>query len=96
MDEVSLLRALAALLIVLGAIGAMAWGLKRIGAVSAPRAGRLGTLKLVEWKPVDARRKLAVVRWGEREHLVLLGPAGDVLIDSRAAEAGDPLPEAKA
>jgi hypothetical protein len=34
------------------------------------------------------RRKLAVVRWGEKEHLLCLAPTGDTVIASRDASAG--------
>ncbi len=86
MDGDTLLRAMAALMITLGAIGALAWGLKRFGALSAPRTARQGDLKIVEWRPVDARRKLAVVHWDGREHLMLLGPFGDVLLADRKVD----------
>ena len=33
----------------------------------------------------DERRKLAVVRWGDREHLICLAPTGDTLLGSRDA-----------
>lgn len=33
-------------------------------------------LELVEQRVLDARWKLAVVRWDDKEHLLLLGPQG--------------------
>ena len=39
-------------------------------------------LALVEVRPLDAKRKLVLLRRDDREHLVLLGAGGDLLIES--------------
>ena len=39
-------------------------------------------LAVVEVRPLDAKRKLVLLRRDDREHLVLLGVAGDLLIES--------------
>jgi flagellar protein FliO/FliZ len=39
-------------------------------------------LYLVEVRPLDAKRKLVLIRRDDREHLVLLGAASDLLIES--------------
>ena len=44
-------------------------------------------LKVLEWRSLDMRRKLAVVRWGDREHLLCLAPTGDMVVASREAPA---------
>ncbi|HOD32954.1 MAG TPA: hypothetical protein PKO12_05715 [Holophaga sp.] len=58
------------------------------------KAGVVSTdLKVTEWRTLDMRRKLAVVRWGEREHLICLAPTGDTLIATRdAPPAFKPVP----
>jgi flagellar protein FliO/FliZ len=38
-------------------------------------------LALVEVRPLDAKHKLVLLRRDDREHLVLLGAAGDLLIE---------------
>ncbi len=48
-------------------------------------------LSLVEVRPLDAKRKLVLVRRDDREHLVLLGATSDLLI-----ETDIPAPPAKA
>lgn len=48
-------------------------------------------LALVEVRPLDAKHKLVLLRRDDREHLVLLGAAGDLLIESGiAAPPGKP------
>lgn len=39
-------------------------------------------LSLVEVRPLDAKRKLVLVRRDDREHLVLLGATSDLLIET--------------
>lgn len=86
MDEASILRAIAALFVVLGLLGGLWWGLRRFSNL-VPGADSQTDLKIVSWRPVDGRRKLAVIRWGEEEHLVLIGPGGDTAIAHRPAKA---------
>ena len=87
-----LIRPFAALLIVVGAIFGLAWVLRRLSSGRAGASRRLSDLRVVEWRGLDARRKLAVVRWDGREHLLCLGPAGDTLLSSRDAPVEDAAP----
>ncbi len=83
MDFSVYLRFLVALVFVLGLIGAIAWGGRRIGVLgryTRPR-GEAGRIAIVELLPVDAKRRLVLLRRDGVEHLVLLGPAHDVLIE---------------
>jgi flagellar protein FliO/FliZ len=80
-------RFLLALVFVLALIGACAWAAKRFGLgnrlpASRGRAARLG---IVEATALDARRKLVLVRRDDVEHLLLLGPAGETVVESRIA-----------
>jgi flagellar protein FliO/FliZ len=89
MDILDALRAAGALLLVLGLILGLSWALRRYGGMLGLKAGSPSSdLRVVEWRSVDVRRKLAVIRWDGREHLVLLGPAGDVLLADRTAPEG--------
>jgi len=86
MDGFDALRAVGALLLTLGLMLGSVWLLRRFGGgyLQARRPHR-SDLSVVEWKALDTRRRLAVVKWDEREHLLCLGPAGDCLIASRPA-----------
>lgn len=75
MEAMSLIRAVAALALVLGLIGAAAWAARRYGAA---RFGSLvrsknPRLKIIETLPIDARTKLVLVRQDAQEHLLVIG-----------------------
>lgn len=88
MDAFSALRALGALILVLGLILGLTWLLRRFGSGLGRTPGAPPSdLRIVEWKSLDARRRLAVVRWDGREHLLCLGPGGDIRIAERTVSA---------
>lgn len=90
MDPFSVLRSLAALLLVLGLLGGLFWVLRRFSSFS-PAGSAAADLKVISWRPFDGRKRLAVIRWGDEEHLILTGQAQDLHISSRPAQ--DPRPE---
>lgn len=90
MDELAVFRGIAALLVVLGLLGGLYWGLRRFTTL-VPSADSQADLKVIAWRQFDGRRKLAVVRWGDEEHLILTGPSGDIPISSRAARQPEPV-----
>ncbi len=94
MDEISVLRAIAALLVVLGLLGGLYWGLRRFSHL-IPNADTGADLRIVSWKAMDGRRKLSVVRWGDSEHLILSGPQGDIKVAERPAQMETDPPEAQ-
>ncbi len=92
MDLDSYLRFVLALVFVLALIGGIAWALRRFGLgglVATPR-GAQRRLRLVEALAVDAKRRLILLQRDDVEHLVLLGPEGDLLIERGAP--GGPVP----
>ncbi len=79
----------AALLVVLGAIGALAWAGQRFGlipGVTPRRKGQSRRLAILEVAPVDAKRRLLLVRRDSAEHLILLGPTSDLVIEANIAK----------
>jgi flagellar protein FliO/FliZ len=85
MDVFDALRAAGALILVLGIILGLAWLLRRYGGSIGLKAGQAASdLRVVEWKTIDVRRKLAVIRWDGRDHLMVFGPAGDCVVAQRA------------
>lgn len=94
MDLLSVIKALAALAFVLGLLLGGTWLLRKYGSRIGLKAGQPSQdLKVIEWRALDMRRKLVVVRWGEREHLLSLAPTGDILVGSRdAPPAFKPIP----
>ena len=81
MDPIDYGRFLAALLFVLGLIALTAWLARRFRLGPGAPAGAGRRLALVEAMPLDARRKLVLIRRDATEHLLLLSPEGTRLIE---------------
>jgi flagellar protein FliO/FliZ len=80
-------RFLIALLFVLGLIGLLAVVARRLGLGYRVRSrpGQSRRLALVEVMPLDAKRRLVLVRRDEVEHLLLLGQSSDVVVEAGIA-----------
>jgi flagellar protein FliO/FliZ len=83
MDTVEPLRILLSFGLVISLIGMCALGLrwfaKRNPKWLAPSAGRI---QIMETRMLDARRKLILIKRDEQEHLILISPQGELLIES--------------
>lgn len=83
MDAGDYFRFVLALAFVLALIGLMAWLARRFGFGVPPRLpGQARRLKVVESLAVDARRRLVLVRRDTTEHLLLLGGANELTIET--------------
>jgi flagellar protein FliO/FliZ len=78
------------LVFVLALIGGCAWVAHRFGFARRVVTGNTRRLSILEVAPVDAKRRLVLVRRDNREHLLLVGPAGDLLIESAIEPSGAP------
>ena len=87
MDLEPYLRALLALVAVLGLITGAAWIARKTGLGSG-RLGQRGKrrLSIIETMALDGRRRLVLVRRDEAEHLLLIGGGTDLLIESARAD----------
>ena len=83
------LRFVVALVFVLGLIGLFAFALRRAGAMSLTGVRGHRRLAVQEILPLEGRRRLLLVRRDDREHLILIGQQGDMVVESDidAAEA---------
>ncbi|NQV81402.1 MAG: FliO/MopB family protein [Alphaproteobacteria bacterium] len=99
MDLDQVFRGLLALVFVLGLIAGIAYLAKRFGFTpratlprAAARGGRRSSkgrrLGIVEVLPVDAKRRLILIRRDDKEHLILLGADRDTVV-----EVGTPAPD---
>ena len=80
-------RFIAGLVFVLALIGLLTWLVRRFGPARRalrPR-GAMRRLEIVEFAPVDAKRRLVLVRRDGTEHLILLGATSEILIESGIA-----------
>lgn len=83
MDNYMLLKAFCAFAFVLSLMYMFSWFLKRIGlAGQSMLPGVKRRLKIVEHLPIDHRRKLVIVRRDNKEHLLVLGPNGETVVES--------------
>ena len=99
MEFVQFFKFAIVLVFVLGLIGLLAIGAKRIGftpRATRPTPGAQKRLEIVEVLAVDAKRRLVLIRRDDKEHLVMLGMERDLLIESDVnappgaqAEGGD-------
>lgn len=85
------LYVLVALVFVLGLIGALAVLARRfgLGYQTASRRGRQRRLSIVEVMPVDAKRRLVLLRRDATEHLLLLGTGSELLVEAGIPVAGE-------
>ncbi len=94
MEWVDYSRIVFALLGVLGAIALAALAAKKAGlAQSGFSLARKKRLMLVESLTLDARRRLAIIRCDDKEHLIILGSTGETIVETGMAavepEAGE-------
>lgn len=83
MDLVSLPRFILALAAVLALIVGLSWLLRRYGAgINAAPGLRGQRIGVVAFSPVDAKHRLALIRRDDVEHLVLLGPTHETVIET--------------
>lgn len=86
MEASTYLRFVSSLVLVLGMIFAAVWALRRWGLglmLPRPGGGKAGRrLALVEALQLDGKRRLVLIRRDDREHLLLLGSEGDVVVES--------------
>ena len=93
MDLVDFIRYVGALFVTLALLGGLALTLRRfgpslgLGAMARPGARGPRRLEIAEVLPLDPRRRLVLVREGDREHLLLLGAGGETVVESRPAPA---------
>lgn len=70
---------------VIALLAAFAYGAKRLGFIARVTLNQEGNpkkrLNIVEIMPVDAKRRLVLIRRDDKEHLIMLGAERDLLIE---------------
>jgi flagellar protein FliO/FliZ len=82
------LRFILVLIFVLGLVFALGWVLKRSGISGSAVAGKGKRLGVVETAFLGPKHRLVLVRRDDVEHLVLIGPNTNTLIESGIAGDG--------
>ena len=91
MDFVTIVRFAFALLIVIGLIAGLAWLLRKYGNGRLLQNSARGRIGIVEVAGLDARRRLVLVRRDDVEHLVILGPNGETVVEQGIVPASHAL-----
>lgn len=91
MEFAGYLRFLLALVFVIGLIALLATVARRMGLgfpAAALKGSRNRRLSVVEATALDGRRRLVLIRRDDVEHLIVLGPSSEMVIETgiRAAE----------
>jgi len=84
MDLETYFRFLLALIFVIGLIALLALAARRFGFGYRMRArdGQARRLSISEIMPLDAKRRLVLLRRDDTEHLVILGPTSQTVVES--------------
>lgn len=85
MDVINSLQILkfgGALLFVLALMLGLSLLMRRLNAGSGMLPAGKRRLKIVEMMPLGARHRMILVRRDDREHLVILGPTGETVVES--------------
>ncbi len=94
-DALTLVRFAAALVFVLALIGVVAWLARRYLTTAAIGPTGKRRLAVVETAYVDGKSRLVLVRRDDREHLLVIGPAGPVVVEANIpAKPGEAPPAA--
>ncbi len=77
------LRFAAALVFVLALMGLLAFALRRLGLAGPALIGsKTRRLRLVEVLPLDSRRRAILLERDKKQHLVILGPGGETVVET--------------
>ncbi|MCF8469057.1 MAG: flagellar biosynthetic protein FliO [Sneathiella sp.] len=96
MEPIQYLKYIVGLLIVLGLIALIALLARRFGMVPKVdrKPGNPRRLSITDVIAIDAKRRLVLVKRDDQEHLLLLGPERDLIVEQNisfnpAADPGD-------
>ncbi len=91
MELFDFIRYIAALIFVLGLIGGLAWASRYFKL--AEKWANLSTsnrrLMVIESLALDPRRRLMIIRRDNIEHLIVLGPSGETVVETGFEPEGD-------
>lgn len=81
------IKAILALLFVIGLIGLISYLLKRFSFDKAFSGGsnKVKRISIEEVRPLDTKRRLIIVKKDNKEHLILMGANSDLLIETSDA-----------
>ena len=82
-DLPQILRLIAAMVFVLALMGGLALVLKKLGLGGHPNIPqKKRRLKLIESLPLDSRRRAVLMQRDDKQHLVILGPNSETVVET--------------
>lgn len=92
-DMPQLVKLFLALAFVLGLMGGLSFLLKKLGlsAVANIKSSDKRRLSIVESLPLDARRRLVILRRDDQEHLVILGTTNEIVVEQNIPAPPEPV-----
>ena len=95
MDNEAYIRLIAALVFVLALMGGLWIILRKLG-LSGPQRLASGKrrLRIVESLPLDSRRRALILQRDNTQHLVILGPTGETVVETQIPVPADEYIEA--
>lgn len=87
MDWTDYLRFVTALIFVVALMGGFYLILKRLGINGPQIPQSKKRLRIVEILPLDSRRRAMLLQCDDKEHLVILGPTGETVVETRINSA---------
>lgn len=87
MDLLDIARYFAALLLVLALVGFAGLALRRFGMPGLVKSKSSRRLEIVETMMIGPRQRLVLLRRDDVEHLLLAGPEGASVVESRIVPA---------
>jgi flagellar protein FliO/FliZ len=85
MDVLDFARYFAALLLVLGLVGAAALATRKFGVPGLTRPAKSRRIHIVETLMLSPRQRIAIIRRDDVEHLVMITPTGATVIETGIA-----------
>lgn len=89
METPEIIRFVGSFLIVLALMGGLALVLRKLGAMQGvpSKIGGNKRMKVIESLSLDYRRRLFLVQCDDRQHVIMLGPNGETMIDTAPASS---------
>lgn len=85
-----ILRVLSAMLFVLALMGGLYAVMRRLNLNGlSPGNAAAKRLKVLESLPLDARRRLVLIQRDDKQHLVILGPNGETVVETNIKNSAE-------
>lgn len=83
LNAIWFLKCIFAFAFVIALMYLLSWGLRKLGvAGQGMLPGGRRRMKIVEYLALDHRRRLVLVRLDDSEHLIVLGPQGETVVQA--------------